>query len=347
MKERIQNKGKKNKYFDVRNKTTQPIRLFMTPRGIGKTYSALLEALQYYHDTGKRFLYMRLTDKEIERVCQFGNPFEEHNLQYGYGIESEYKSTQAMGTFTQVIDGEESVIGYSAPLSTFSSIRGLNFSDIGYILIDECIPERHRRSVIKELGLACANMYESINRNRELDGAAPVILVMLCNAIDLDSPLLKDMHLIEPIEDMIFNGETVYENPDRCLYIEYSKDAEILNDKKNTVIYRFMGKNSAFYQANLENKFVKDRLDLVADKVNLTEYIPVLVYGDITVYKHKSDKKLHIAKKKARCNNYISPDQKTLLGKQLGLMYEFCMMNNRVTFDKYVTKIQIEDALYN
>lgn len=342
MKERCQSK----KYFDVRNKTAQPIRLFMTPRGIGKTFSALLEALQYYHDTGKRFLYMRLTDKEIERVCQFGNPFDEHNLKFGYGIVSEYKSSQAMGTFKQVINGEESVIGYSAPLSTFSSIRGLNFSDIGYILIDECIPERHRRNVIKELGLACANMYESINRNRELDGVAPVILVMLCNAIDLDSPLLKDMNLIEPIEDMIFNCQTVYENAERCLYIEYSKDAEILNDKKSTVIYKFMGKSSAFYQANLENRFVKDRLDLVADKVNLSEYSPVLVYNDITVYRHKSDKKLYIAKKKAKCNNYISQDQTVLLGKQLGLMYEFCMMNDKVKFDKYITKIEIEEALY-
>ena len=160
------------------------------PRGTGKTYGALLEILE----SGKKFIYLRRTQTEADLVSsEVVNPFKkviEDHPHYEISTDSVNRN---MGAF--VSDGKE--IGYSAALSTFASIRGMDFSDIDIIFFDEFIPEKRARP-IKEEFQALMNMYETVNRNRELQGKQPVKLVCCANSNDIANPIFIGLEIVLP-----------------------------------------------------------------------------------------------------------------------------------------------------
>ena len=65
-------------------------------------------------------------------------------------------------------------------LSTFGNLRGVDFSDVDMIFFDEFVPQKNARP-IKAEAEAFFNLYETVNRNRELDGRPPVRVLMLSN----------------------------------------------------------------------------------------------------------------------------------------------------------------------
>ena len=70
---------------------------------------------------------------------------------------------------------------YSLALSTISNMRGFDAGDISLIFYDEFIAEAHERP-LKNEAEAFFNCYETINRNRELKGIAPVKVICAANS---------------------------------------------------------------------------------------------------------------------------------------------------------------------
>lgn len=327
-------------YFDVRGKSDCTFQLYVIARGTGKTYTGLQECLDPKYD---KFMFMRLTDKEISAVCSAGNPFDKLNADMGWEIVSDYKKADGFGKF---YDGDK-IIGYSAALSTFAGIRGLSFDNVEIIFFDELIPERHKRSVIKEPGFAFANMYETINRNRELEGRKPVKVIMACNAIDLDNDILHKIGAIQHIEEMLDSGSLEFTDTERDLYINISPNVPISKAKKRTAIYRLMGQDSEFTDMAINNKFVNDPLFLIKPKVPLVEYLPWVQVDDIYLYSHKSTGHIYVSKThKSSCPIKIKKRQTRYLRDIIGFRYETGLAMYTIRYDSYETKIDLEQWLY-
>ena len=71
------------------------------------------------------------------------------------------------------IDKNGDVVAVGIALSVVANIRGIDFSDYDYILFDEFIPSDGERPIKREFE-AFLNFYETVNRNRELEGKPAV-----------------------------------------------------------------------------------------------------------------------------------------------------------------------------
>lgn len=326
-------------YFDVANRSDLPFQVFVGGRGVGKTYSALTDSLnEKYH----AFMYIRRTASELEStVSGYANPFKRINADMQKQIMTEYSKSAGFGQFTDELqDGK--VVGYSASISTFAGLRGADFSDVDVLVVDEFIPEAHKTK-IREEGKAFLNMYETINRNREIDGFPPVKVYLLANSISLNNPILLEIGAINTMQNMISKGQVRYSDKERGLYIELINDVPITAKKRNTALYR-LSRNTDFSKQALNNEFASDNLQLVK-KIVLAEYKPLLVYGKFTIYKHKANGLLYIANRVDTCSNVILQSDKEKFIATFNFFYKSALAHGSVSFDSYDTKLRIENAL--
>ena len=119
------------------------------------------------------------------------------NSDYGYSYEI---SGGNISTITQKEDGKNILKGYAGALSTFSNIRGADFSDVKIIIYDEFIPEKTNRCSIRNEWDALLNLIETVNRNRELEGEESVKIILLSNATNIECDILAQSGLIPTIE---------------------------------------------------------------------------------------------------------------------------------------------------
>lgn len=246
-------------------------------RGPGKTFNSLAYVLQEKIP----FLYLRRTQSQIETLCleQF-NPFKEINRIYGYDARLE-----RLGKYAAVVKvGEDEVVGYGASLSTFANIRSFSAEEIQIIIYDEFVPEKHQKRIPHEYE-ALMNLYESINRNRELTGAPAVKLIGLTNSNDITSPILLGMQLISTVERMKQKGLETCPSPDGETLLVDTMYSPILGAKAETGFYKT--KHDSFSRMAISGDF--ERLSNSAIKSQpIAEYTPLVTVGEVTIYRHKS-----------------------------------------------------------
>lgn len=319
---------------------------FCGGRGIGKTYGALDfcrkigTGVVKFGDNASKFLYLRRSAVEIESVATpEANPFKKYNEEEGFDIKADYTSKTGFGNF---YINEVDHIGYCAALSTFSNLRGVDFSDVCLILFDECIPENKRKAAhIKNEGILLLNVLETINRNRALLGEAEIVLVMLSNPIDLSSELLSQMNLTQTINHMIFSGREKYTDVFRSFHIEKYKDHPVSKLKaEKSMLYRF-SKGTDFYDEALSGDFVNANLDCIS-KEDLRNYTPYLVIENVCIYKHKAKELFYISQKVLPCKYRIKAYEKEKLRKLFYFKYKLLILDNLVLFDNYQTKVVFE-----
>ena len=153
-----------------------PFIVVMNGRGTGKTFGAL----EYVIEHNVKFILMRRTQTQVEllRTDEL-SPFKAVNRIKGWDIKVNPINKYVSGVYREQDEAEE-LCGYILALSTFSNLRGFDASDVKLVIYDEFIPEPHDRP-IKQEGNAFLNCYESINRNRELDGQPPLKVLLLSN----------------------------------------------------------------------------------------------------------------------------------------------------------------------
>lgn len=257
-------------------------------RGIGKTYGAL-EDLTEEHI---QFLFMRRTQSQVEMIKkpEF-SPYKTLNADKNWNIIPETISKYTSGFYEGVeADGKIKAAGapiaYICALSTISNIRGFDGSDIKVMLYDEFIPEKHEKKMKSEAS-ALFNAYETINRNRELNGEEPLKMICLSNANDIANPVFVELGIVEKVIKMQEKGNEVYINKDAGIAVICPNKSPISNAKRQTAIYK-LTKNTEFGQMALDNTFADVDKRRVKSQ-NLREYRPVVACGEICVYVHKSD----------------------------------------------------------
>lgn len=263
-----------------------PFTLVCGGRGTGKTFTALYETIS----NDIPFILMRRMQTQIDMINrpEF-SPFKAIERVHGLhiGLEKISKSNSAI-YHQEEIDGEYKntgkPIGYTAALATISNMRGFDASDVRRVIFDEFIPEKHERP-IKNEAVAIYNAYETINRNRELNGEQPLQMVFLANSNRLDNPLFMDMRLVTRAERMLKTGQHVWTDDDRGIMLVMFNDSPISEKKGQTSLYKLTS-GSEYAAMALRNDFNTEDTGSIKARP-LGEYNPIVKVGEITIYRHK------------------------------------------------------------
>ena len=214
-------------------------------RGIGKTYGVL----NYLYDHDIFFMFMRTESKEIEFLYNDDmNPFNDLNDDKHIDVHARRLNEYYGAFYEQSNEGEEKQLSIMSALSTIGKTRGFGGArKIKIVVYDEFIPESHVKRM-KNQGLAVMNAYETINRNRELQGEPPLLMILLSNANTLDNDVLTELNVL-PLHDKLKNQ---YAENDKIMLIE-PNESPISYKKQLTGLY---GVSKRFDNMSIKNKFV-------------------------------------------------------------------------------------------
>ena len=231
-----------------------PFNFIIGGRGSGKTYGALKFVLDHH----KKFMLLRRLQSQIDLVGkpEF-SPFKA--VASDMGIEIIVKSISKYNS--AFMHGDE-VLGYSAALSTISNLRGFDASDVEMIIYDEFIPEPHEKPMRAE-GTAFLNMYETVNRNRELKGSDPVQLIALANSNDLANAIFIELGIVDKVQKMAERRQEIMIDRDRGIGIYMLEFSPISNEKRKTALYRLMAAENDFTEMALNNSFSGNTIERV------------------------------------------------------------------------------------
>lgn len=328
-----------NFYFDIKGRSAMPFQVYIGGRGIGKSYSALRDLAIDMPETEK-WIYMRRTGKEIEACStEFGNPFKTINKDFGTTIVPESGGKGAAEFFYDYKNEDNpELVGYGVALSTFAGLRSMDLSDVTVTVFDEFIPERQVKR-IKAEGEALLNFYETVNRNRELQGRPPMRLILLANAIDLSNPILETLGIISEIENMISHREHRRTIPQRGLYIERVGKVGVTNAKAHTALYKLA--NADFTNDTLNADFLSADLTTILKSPNLKEYKPVFRFGAYVVFRSSSS--FHITKSDITVAKNFPESAGIKVRTFFAPTYRVARAYGNITFCDYTTQVFFDD----
>ncbi|WP_290431965.1 phage DNA encapsidation protein [Muribaculum intestinale] len=253
-----------------------PFNFITSGRGTGKTYGAIKSALL----RSGSFMYLRRTVAQADMVATSAmSPLSEVALNLGLELKIESLGKNLSGVWV-----DEQLRGYIYSLSTMANMRGFHDPQLTTIIYDEFIPQAQERR-IKNEGEAWLNAYETLNRNRELNGADPIQAVLLSNSNQIVNPLYVEFQLVSVVERMLKKKREVWTDEKRGYMLVYPMRSEISRAKSSTALYQFSG-DSEYRQMALSNEFNDWGSEYIKSQP-LREYTPECRLGELTVYVHK------------------------------------------------------------
>lgn len=278
-----------NGYANMRDiilKSETPFLLVIGGRGTGKTYTSILTLLQEQI----KFIYLRRTSAQMELVSKTEfSPIVKIGADLGMPLVTAALGKYASGVYRITDEGKPAgeALAVNMALSTIANARSYDASAVKVILYDEAIPEQHERQISHECD-AVLNMYESVNRNRELAGEDPVKLVVLANANNLEAPVLQALSCVKILDTMKKKGQTQRVDQKLGLSIYLLNHSPISAEKRQTALYKLThGQSGDFNDMALENSFSKDNYTEIGNRP-LHEYVPFAAIGRICLYRHKT-----------------------------------------------------------
>lgn len=275
--------------FDYIFKSDIPYWFIIGGRAIGKTFGALFEALKL----DRKILYLRRTQTQADLISrpEF-SPYKAIMREYPeYTIITDPISKYNAGIYRVTGEGKDDrdLIGYTAALSTFSSLRSFDASDIDILIYDEFAPERHER-LIKNEAEAFLNCIETCSRNRELLGKPPLKVICLANSNQLGNPLFVELRLVKVCEKLRNQGEDLYINHKRGVAVLMPHDSPISKAKSQSSLYKLAGERSEFGRMAIDNEFVSEGFS-ESRSIDLKGLSACVTVGKITIYKRKNEDK--------------------------------------------------------
>lgn len=274
-----------NGYFNPRflDKYNQRFIWITGARGTGKTFNVLADLIQKHIP----FIYLRRTQDESDIQSNEITSSLTKVLIY-CKVKYEYDNINKNIGLVKVDDKN---LIYTCALSTFAKFRGFNFDDVQYIIYDEFIPEAHVRKIRAE-GMALSNLYETVNRNRELEGLPAVRIIGLANSFNIANDVFVQYDLVKYAEKLIdptMYREEVYIDDNTVLII--LKHSPISKKKASTALYQVA--SDEYKQMAINNKFILNDFTYV-QKRNLKPYRVMMQVGDLYVYKHKAERMYYV-----------------------------------------------------
>lgn len=253
-------------------------------RGTGKTYGCF----KWLVSNRKKFLYLRRLKSQLEECRkEAGNPFRKLNTD----MELNILPFSTGGTVSFNYDekaGETAAVGVA--LSVVANIRGVDYSDFDYIVFDEFIGSDGERPIRNEFQ-AFLNFYETVNRNRELEGKPAVKCIMLGNANRIANPYFTGWHCMRRVLRMIQGNQLVWRSDDRTRMIILLLESPVSARKADTVLYK--NANQDFISMALDNAFRTDETKIKSEP--LKEFVHIVSVGEIGIYKHKTERRYYVS----------------------------------------------------
>ena len=253
-------------------------------RGVGKTYGIFQKLIK----ERKPFIYLRRLKSQLDQCAKLeGNPFKKLNTDLGTDI----KPFSSGGTVSfRQTDKTGELFAVGVALSVVANVRGVDFSDIDYIVFDEFIASAGERPIKNEFA-AFLNFYETVNRNRELSGKPAVTCIMLGNANTLVNPYFSSWHFMRTAVKMIAGGQMVWRSAEQSRMIILLLNSPISEQKRNTALYQ--NADNDFIQMAIDNAFRTDETNIKSEP--LTEYTHIVSVGELGIYRHKSERKYYVS----------------------------------------------------
>ena len=271
--------------------------IFITgARATGKTYGTF----SYCIENEIPFIFMRRSMSEIEVLWsnEMLNPFKDYNDDHGTNI-GIIKKTKYTGIIAEREPDQNgkliqkgASLGLAVALSTFANLRGFSGSEYELLFYDEFIPERHVRT-IKDEHMAFMNVYETINRNRELLGRKPLQCVCASNSNRLDNDMYMGLGLVSKVDKMKREGQMVSIMPKRGILLVNMEQSPISEQKRDTALYK-MSAGTGFERMALDNQYIGEEETGRIKPVPIKEYSPICGIGEITIYRHKSKHQFYV-----------------------------------------------------
>ncbi len=263
-------------------------------RGTGKTFGFLQELRL---DNPRPFLLMRRTQVQadlisnprfspllaLDRVRGCHTITKKINRHIGGIYEAEVNKDGTLEAYGPPL-------GYTAALSSIHNIRGYS-ADVDDIIFDEFNPEKGERQTISDEFNSFRNAYETLNRNRELEGRDPIRVWMLSNSNTLGNPYFIGLRIVEQVDKMIRKGQEVWKDPERGLMVINLAASPISEKKAATALYRLTGPDE-FTGMALGNEFSQEARSRTGS-IPLRELIPLVQIGELQIYRHKGGRQLY------------------------------------------------------
>lgn len=251
-------------------------------RGTGKSYGSLLEAVR----SGEDFLYMRRTQTILDIISKPElSPLKALPVAEDYTVKPIGKNVSGI----YELEGDAQMLrGYMAALSTFANLRGFNAENVKTIIYDEFIPEKHEKPVKNEFE-ALLNVYETVDRNRQLQGKDPLKLIMLGNSNVLNSQILSGFGIIDRIVSMTASGQEFWSNGLVSVYL--LNDSQISARKAGTALYQL---SDSYNQMAIANQFAQPALTIKSYNAKELRHLDNL--PGCALYKHKSKSFYYVKK---------------------------------------------------
>lgn len=276
-------------YFPV---SLFPFIFIIGGRGTGKTYGILKFLIQQLI----KFVYLRRTQTEIDECINPDmNPFKKLNSDYDWAYAPERITKNLSGFYERDETGkaEGDPVAYAMSLATVANIRGFDASDCDTIFFDEFIAEIHKQQMRGEAE-ALFNAYETVNRNRELEGRPPTRLICAANSNNIINPVFMALGLIDVLYDLAMQGKEIYVDKKRGLVVINMLFSPASEKKKETALYK-LTQGSRFYTMAIKNQFEKQYFSKIASR-NVKEYRALVKCGEFTIYEHKSRPELYVTR---------------------------------------------------
>lgn len=262
-------------------------------RGTGKTFGFL----QLFRlDEPRPFLLLRRTQVQadlisnpkfspfiaLDRVRGCSTTTKKINKYIGGVYEAE---TNTDGTTTAY----GPPLGYTAALSSIHNVRGYSM-DIEEIILDEFIPEHGERPIPDEFN-TFRNAYETLNRNRELEGRPPIRVWLLANSNSLGNPYFIGLRIVEQVDRMIRKNRETWRDDERGLAVFNLAASPISQAKAGTALYKLTGPDE-FTGMALGNQFSQESRSKTGS-FPLQELTPLVAVGELEIYRHKGGRQLY------------------------------------------------------
>ena len=333
-------------YFDD---SASPLVVSIGGRGTGKTYGILSNLL----DRGEFFLILRRTQTILDSLLSpILNPFADINEdRETHIIPARVKDNKYLLAWYHGEKDEKTgeyrpagaPICLGAALNTFAGIRGLSGRSIKTVFFDEIIPEPSERRTIKDEEGAILNLYESLNRNRELLGDPPMRLIMATNSNQFKSRVLNAFGLLDDAEIMLRKrqGRRRVKRGAFTADLYNYWDSPVSERKRDTFLYQASA-NKTFNRMSLENVFPDDDFEGVESRP-LKEYQPIVSIGELTVYEHRSKPEYYVIPGiKSELRYTMMTNSKIAFRSDFVRLYE-ALIDGRLVYSTVKVKMEFEE----
>lgn len=328
-----------NLFDDIEKYPDATIIIAYSRRGVGKTYGALLGALERYP-----IIYVKRTIDDVDLICSSTgawdmSPYAPINRDHGLNIKPhKIGKIKGIASFSDDDQEDAPIVNYTLAFAAVRHIKGIDLSACGILLFDEFIPQASEMRILQSEGEILLDLYMTVLRDREKRGLPPLKLVLFANAENIYCPIVDELDIIDDLAELAVTGESYKYIEKRGILIHHINEIE-LEDAEKGGIYKAM-EGTKWFRKSFLGEFSKNDFSNVEKKV-LKRYVPLMeiIYKEYMFYIYQNNQDYYICKQRSnKCAVHLNlnrdNDIRLFYAKYVLDIQEACM-NGHVKFSDY------------